>query len=213
MPYNAEWEDHIKVFRKNRRLLVARGIDFTGTRAAFEAGIRAKLTKPNSVIFLWPPSADNSNPTRHSGWVMLGFNQRPDVKTAEDDLKNHEFRGRPVRIDRASRVAYNSSSSGTQETNATMTPTVGVPTTTAPPTTAAPTAPSTAPSTAAENLPSQTPLAHGTTGGNNFSSLENPSLQEILERERHRAPGARTRAVITEITTKTYVVDYLDDEE
>lgn len=105
-PYNPQWEDRIKDFRKNRRLLVARNIAFTATRAAVEADIRAKLTKPDSVIFLWPPSSPTySNPTRHQGWVMLGFNQRPDVKTAEVDLKNYELRGRRVRIDRASRVA------------------------------------------------------------------------------------------------------------
>jgi hypothetical protein len=106
-PHNTQWEDQIEGFRKNRRLLVARGIPFNATRAAFEADIRAKLVKPDSVIFLWPPppSANCSNPTRHSGWVMLAFNQRPDAKTAEVNLKNNKFRGRRIRVERASRVA------------------------------------------------------------------------------------------------------------
>ncbi|KAM5370287.1 hypothetical protein ACJZ2D_008583 [Fusarium nematophilum] len=106
-PYNAEWEGQIEGFRKNRRLLVARNINFKETRASFEANVRARLTKPDSVIFLWPPpsSPQYSNPTRHMGWVMLAFNQRSDVKTAEDDLTNYEFAGRQIRICRASKAA------------------------------------------------------------------------------------------------------------
>lgn len=106
-PYNAQWEAQIEVYRKNRRLLVARNIDFKATRAAFEADVRARLTKPDSVIFLWPPpsSAQYTNQNRHRGWVMLAFNQRPDARTVEGDLKDYVFRDRPIRIDRASRVA------------------------------------------------------------------------------------------------------------
>jgi hypothetical protein len=105
--HNQQWEDLLKGYRKNKRLLVARNIDFRATRAAVEADIRAKLTKPDSVIFLWPPpyAANYSNPTRHMGWMMLSFSQRPDAKTAEEDLKNYEFLGRQVSIKRASRVA------------------------------------------------------------------------------------------------------------
>lgn len=106
-PHNSHWEAQIEDYRKNRRLLVARNIDFKATRATFEADVRAKLTKPGSVIFLWPPpsSAQYSNPNRHSGWVMLAFNQRPDARTAEVDLKDYVFRNRPIRIDRAMRVS------------------------------------------------------------------------------------------------------------
>ncbi|KAG3183893.1 hypothetical protein PC129_g25321, partial [Phytophthora cactorum] len=104
--YNAQWEDQIKEFRKNRRLLVARGISFSVTRATVEAYIRVKLTKPNSVIFFWPPSsALLRNPARHMGWVVLGFDQRSDARTAEVDLQNCELNSRQFRVDRASRTA------------------------------------------------------------------------------------------------------------
>lgn len=103
-PYNAEWEARIHVFRKNRRLLVARGIPFNKSRAAFETDVRAKLTKPGSVTFFWPPS-NHSNPNRHQGWVMLAFDERRDRETAETDLGNYKFGGRQIRVDRASKVA------------------------------------------------------------------------------------------------------------
>ncbi|EQL01270.1 hypothetical protein G6O67_000816 [Ophiocordyceps sinensis] len=135
-PRNAQWEAQIEGFRKNRRLLVARNIPFTATRAEFEADVRAKLTKPDSVTFLWPPSSPQyNNPTRHSGWLMLAFDKRPDAKAVEDDLENYMFCGRHITIDRASRVAYTSGSSGRRATA---------------PTTAAPaTAPATVPAIAA----------------------------------------------------------------
>ncbi|KAL6406980.1 hypothetical protein AUP68_09800 [Ilyonectria robusta] len=104
-PHNSQWEAQIEDYRRNRRLLAARNIDFKASRATFEADVRAKLTKPGSVIFLWPPpsSAQYSNPNRHRGWVMLAFNQRPDARTAEVDLKDYVFRNRPIRVDRAMR--------------------------------------------------------------------------------------------------------------
>ncbi|KPM44542.1 hypothetical protein AK830_g1974 [Neonectria ditissima] len=138
--YNAQWEDQIKEFRKNRRLLVARGISFSVTRATVEAYIRVKLTKPNSVIFFWPPSsALLRNPAHHMGWVMLGFDQPSDARTAEVDLQNCELNSRQFRVDRASRTAYAPRSSRLRETAPT----------TAAPTIAAPTAPAPAPATAA----------------------------------------------------------------
>ncbi|KHO11262.1 hypothetical protein MAA_11077 [Metarhizium robertsii ARSEF 23] len=89
MPYHAEWEEYIKHFRENRRLLVARNIDFNATRAEFEDHVRAKLTKPGSVIFLWPPApAQYDNFNNHIGWMMLGFNHRPDARMAQNDLAN-----------------------------------------------------------------------------------------------------------------------------
>ncbi|KID86439.1 hypothetical protein MAJ_11171, partial [Metarhizium majus ARSEF 297] len=73
MPYHAEWEEYIRPFRENRRLLVARNIDFNATRAEFQDHVRAKLTKPGSVIFLWPPApAQYNNFNNHIGWMMLG---------------------------------------------------------------------------------------------------------------------------------------------
>ncbi|KID88935.1 hypothetical protein MGU_04278 [Metarhizium guizhouense ARSEF 977] len=84
MTHDPAWESQIAPFRRNRQLLVARNINFKVTRAQFEAGVQAKLTKPDSVTFLWPPSpARYSNPIRHQGWVMLKFSSRADVNTAE----------------------------------------------------------------------------------------------------------------------------------
>ncbi|KAK1770067.1 hypothetical protein QBC33DRAFT_310691 [Phialemonium atrogriseum] len=139
-PHNAQWEAQIEGLRKNRRLLVARGIPFNATRAAFETGLMAKLAKPNSINFLWPPpsSANYSNQTRHSGWVMLAFNQRTDIILAQADLKEYKFSGHRIKIDRAiSRVAYTSGSSTKRAAApATTAPTIVAPTTTAPTTTA-----------------------------------------------------------------------------
>ncbi|KAG8427608.1 hypothetical protein J3459_006533 [Metarhizium acridum] len=88
-PYHTEWEEYVKPFRKNRRLLVARNIDFNATRAEFEDNVRAKLTKPGSVIFLWPPApAQYNSLNKHTGSRMLGFNHRPDASTAQSDLEN-----------------------------------------------------------------------------------------------------------------------------
>ncbi|KAF7548674.1 hypothetical protein G7Z17_g6900 [Cylindrodendrum hubeiense] len=88
-PHNSQWEDQIKGFRKNRRLLVARGIPFSATRAAFETDLRAKLTKPDSVIFFWPspsPSSANYNNPAHqnrsSKKVCVSSGNTPTLATA-----------------------------------------------------------------------------------------------------------------------------------
>ncbi|KAH7010036.1 hypothetical protein EDB80DRAFT_868556 [Ilyonectria destructans] len=168
-PYNAQWEAQIEVYRKNRRLLVARNIDFKATRAAFEADVRARLTKPDSVIFLWPPpsSAQYTNQNRHRGW-------------------DYVFRDRPIRIDRASRVAHAPGASrahadaSTTAAAATTAPTTATPAIApaivAPTTTAPTTAPPTAPATAARNLPAQPTPAHGTAAHNSPDSLEGALL-------------------------------------
>lgn len=36
---------------------------------------------------------------------MMGFNMRPDARMAEEELKDFEILGRPVRVERASRQA------------------------------------------------------------------------------------------------------------
>lgn len=105
-PYNAQWEAQIQGLRKNRRLLVARNIPFEATQAAFEADARARLTKPDSATFLWPPSSGRyDDPARHMGWVMLAFKERSDARMAEMDLKDYKFRDCQVRIGRASKIA------------------------------------------------------------------------------------------------------------
>ncbi|KAH7139827.1 hypothetical protein B0J13DRAFT_676988 [Dactylonectria estremocensis] len=105
-PYNARWEAQIEVYRK-KCLLLVRVINWSATRDQFEADVRGKLTKPDTITFLWPPMpAHYTNPQSHQGWIMLAFSGRPDVATALVDLDNYEFRGRRPRIDRAKRRVY-----------------------------------------------------------------------------------------------------------
>ncbi|EFY90415.1 hypothetical protein MAC_03661 [Metarhizium acridum CQMa 102] len=83
-PYHTEWEEYVKPFRKNRRLLVARNIDFNATRAEFEDNVRAKLTKPGSVIFLWPPApAQYNSLNKHTGSRMLGSSAAAESESTE----------------------------------------------------------------------------------------------------------------------------------
>ncbi|KAK2023806.1 hypothetical protein LX32DRAFT_697651 [Colletotrichum zoysiae] len=157
-PRNDQWEAQIEGYRKNRRLLVARNVEFDGTRVEFESDVRAKLTKPDSVTFLWPPSSSPqySDPTRHMGWVMLAFDLRLDLKTAVADLRDYVFRGRLVNIDRASRVAYTSGSR--QPATAPVTAAPAATAATAAPPTAAPAA-TTAPAAAPTPAPAAAPAA------------------------------------------------------
>ncbi|KAM0462139.1 hypothetical protein ACHAO4_001335 [Trichoderma viride] len=61
--YNPQWENQIKGYRKNRVLLVAKSLPFNASTTQVESAIRARLTKPDSAIFLWPPGANR--PDRH----------------------------------------------------------------------------------------------------------------------------------------------------
>ncbi|KAH6972540.1 hypothetical protein BKA56DRAFT_677490 [Ilyonectria sp. MPI-CAGE-AT-0026] len=198
-PHNLQGETQIEDYRRKRRLLVARNIDFKATRATFEADVRAKLTKPGSVIFLWPPpsSAQYSNPNRHRGWVMLGFNQRPDARTAEVDLKDYVFRNRPIRIDRAMRHTPGSSRARTAAsattTSVTATPAIApaiAASTTTALTTGTTATPPTALATAARNLPAQPTPAYGTATNSSPDSLEGALLMswESLPSKRHDDP-------------------------
>ncbi|EHK46049.1 hypothetical protein TRIATDRAFT_308060 [Trichoderma atroviride IMI 206040] len=101
--YNPQWEDQIKGYRKNRVLLVAKSLPFSATTTQVESAIRARLTKPDSVTFLWPPGA--TRPNHHIGWVMLAFSRRPNTKMALEELQNFEILGRAVNVERAHRHA------------------------------------------------------------------------------------------------------------
>lgn len=107
-PRKAHFENHIEAYRRNRRCLVARNINFGSTRAQFEASVRVRLTKRDSVTFFWPPSTDvrfRHNKKRHQGYVFLGFETKSDAELAEQDLQNYVFSGRAVNVVRASREA------------------------------------------------------------------------------------------------------------
>jgi hypothetical protein len=107
MPYNAEFEARIEVYRRQRRLLVARNIHFRATPEAFMNACRAKLSRPQSVTFFW--RAPDRPYNTHNGWCMLAFELRDDRRQAEEDLENFEIRGRQVTVQRASRQAVSDS--------------------------------------------------------------------------------------------------------
>ncbi|KAL6892129.1 hypothetical protein GGI43DRAFT_387003 [Trichoderma evansii] len=149
-------------------------LHFGANTAAVEATIRARLTKPDSVIFLWPPGATRSD--RHISWVMLGFGRRPDVQVALEDLKNLELLGRPVKVERASRQAFLPRPSPSPSREAARTAT----------TTAAASAPTPAPATAAPatitaDLPVRIAPAHDMATCSSSNPLEETSLtsQEV----------------------------------
>ena len=98
--YNEQFESQIKVYRKRQRLLVAKSIHFRAPCADFKAACRAKLSKPETVKFFWRDGQDSW--MKNPGWAMLGFETRPDRKQAEDELKQFGFRGRDIKIQRAS---------------------------------------------------------------------------------------------------------------
>ncbi|PTB41770.1 hypothetical protein M441DRAFT_138468 [Trichoderma asperellum CBS 433.97] len=180
--YNPQWEDRIKGYRKNRLLLVARNLPFNAPPTAVEAAIRARLTKPDSFIFLWPPGA--SSPERHQGWVMMGFNMRPDARMAEEELKDFEILGRPVRVERASRQAVTevrravaAAALVSAEANAGVTPAPPPPP--PPNTTTAATTTTTTPATVATSLPLRPGPIHDTAARNSPDSLkETPMLSQ-----------------------------------
>ncbi|KAK6222990.1 hypothetical protein QIS74_03835 [Colletotrichum tabaci] len=100
-----QFEEQIKEYRKARRLLFLRNLNFKADRAEIEAIVLAKLTSPDSAKFFWPPARPGqfTYPNRHTGSVMVGFNQRPDARAAEGELTGLEIRGRPVVLDRAAK--------------------------------------------------------------------------------------------------------------
>ncbi|KAK1633691.1 hypothetical protein BDP81DRAFT_69856 [Colletotrichum phormii] len=55
--------------RKNRKLLMVKGLPFAETRNQVEAFLKSKLNKPDSANFHWPPSKDprQSLPSSHHG--------------------------------------------------------------------------------------------------------------------------------------------------
>ncbi|KAL7913142.1 hypothetical protein GGI35DRAFT_476948 [Trichoderma velutinum] len=135
-PRNAHFENQIEVYRRARRCLVARNINFGSTRAQFETSVRARLTKGGSVTFFWPPSTDvrfRHNKKRHQGYVFLGFETRADARLAEQDLQNYVFSGRAVNVFRASREAFVPGCEQEQATSAPATAASTAATTTAPP--------------------------------------------------------------------------------
>ncbi|VUC31788.1 unnamed protein product [Clonostachys rosea] len=76
---NAAFEQLIRGFRKNRRLLTINNISFKATRTEFETAAREKCHKPDTLTFFWPPTeAKYSNP-RHKGSVHLGLQDRTDA--------------------------------------------------------------------------------------------------------------------------------------
>ncbi|PON23262.1 hypothetical protein TGAM01_v207789 [Trichoderma gamsii] len=109
--YNPQWENQIKTYRKNRVLIVVRSLPFSATTTQVESAIRARLTKPDSATFLWPPGA--TRPDRHISWVMLAFSRRPDTQMALEELQNFEIRGRPIHVERAHKDARHSCHHGT----------------------------------------------------------------------------------------------------
>ncbi|OPB42089.1 hypothetical protein A0O28_0032060 [Trichoderma guizhouense] len=106
--HNAQFENQIGGYARNRRCLVASNINFRATRAQFEASVRARLTNGDSVTFFWPPSSNVrfiNNKKRHQGLVYLGFETRADARVAEQDLQNYVFSGRAINVFRATRYA------------------------------------------------------------------------------------------------------------
>lgn len=101
--YNPQWENQIKTYRKNRVLIVVRSLPFSATTTQVESAIRARLTKPDSATFMWPPGATRLD--RHISWVMLAFSRRPDTQMALEELQNFEIRGRPIHVERAHKDA------------------------------------------------------------------------------------------------------------
>ncbi|CAG9982044.1 unnamed protein product [Clonostachys byssicola] len=87
------YEDQLKTFRTTRKLIRINKIPFKVTRNAFESALREKLSNSDSPRIFWPPvdKAKLPNPARHLGW---------------------ELEGSQLGIDRASRVANTSGSSG-----------------------------------------------------------------------------------------------------
>ncbi|VUC36894.1 unnamed protein product [Clonostachys rosea] len=105
--YDPVWEARLAPARKARRLLYARNINLQVSRAIFEAGVRGKLSKPDSVEVLWPtlPNQSNGSSCRHTGWAMLQFENRPDCRSALEELQGLEFLGRQVNVEKAGKKA------------------------------------------------------------------------------------------------------------
>ncbi|KAI9148128.1 hypothetical protein HJFPF1_11951 [Paramyrothecium foliicola] len=102
--YNDEWEASIKQHRKWKRLLVARNINFRTPQREFEAFCRSKLSKPDSVEFLWRPKLEPW--AKHRGWAMLVFESRADRDVALADLGDgFVFKNKSVTIAVASQHA------------------------------------------------------------------------------------------------------------
>ncbi|RFU73325.1 hypothetical protein TARUN_8933 [Trichoderma arundinaceum] len=158
-PRDAHFENQIEIHRRERRLLVARNINFESTRADFETDVRTKLTMGDSVTFFWPRPAERRyrhNKKRHQGYTFLAFETKEDAQLAQKDLQAYSFSGRRVNIIIASKEAFVSGSGHAREAARTATaPSVAAPTITASaaaaPTTATITTP--APSTTAAPAP------------------------------------------------------------
>ncbi|KAK0766578.1 hypothetical protein N5P37_000303 [Trichoderma harzianum] len=108
-PRDAQFEARIELYRRERRLLVAKNIYWEATRAEFETAVRAKLTMGDTVSFVWPRQTDwrfRRNTKRHRGYAFIVFNTRPDAQRAVRELRPFDFCGRRVRIEIAGREAF-----------------------------------------------------------------------------------------------------------
>lgn len=85
------------------RLLVVKNIHFKASTADFKKVCRAKLSKPQTVKFIW--RAPDRPGQSHRGFVMLEFDFRSDLRRAETELERMQVRNRPVRVEKASRRA------------------------------------------------------------------------------------------------------------
>lgn len=101
--YDAEFERQLEAPRRERRLLVVKNIHFKASTTDFKEVCRAKLSKPQTVKFVW--QAPNRPWNSHRGFVMLEFDLPSNLRRAEAELEGTVVRNRPVKMERASRKA------------------------------------------------------------------------------------------------------------
>lgn len=61
------------------------------------------LSQPETARFIWQPANRPGN--KHQSWAMLAFESCTNCRKAEEELQVLKFRGRDVKVERASRQA------------------------------------------------------------------------------------------------------------
>jgi len=84
-------------FCREKLLLVVTGVDPSCSPGLFQYNLSYHLSKPDSVIYFWPPIGPEKV-RRHQGWLYMGFEDRNDLMLAEQELKSFCFPGHQLHV-------------------------------------------------------------------------------------------------------------------
>ncbi|KEY72357.1 hypothetical protein S7711_10404 [Stachybotrys chartarum IBT 7711] len=137
MARDEEFEEGIKQHRDMQRLLKVDNIHFKAKPRYDKRQVRHKLSRPDFVQFFWRPADDPEKKKQHCGYVMVAFDSKANMRTAETELRGLKINGREITITRASRWAFEPQRQRTRSaalatTFALVAPTTGAPTGAAP---------------------------------------------------------------------------------